>query len=123
MTKSRKPKVHLWVTSSFIGFHQWPEAPNVVAYLRNLHRHVFGVKVTVQVTHSDRQVEFHLLKAFMDSYISSDLLPMLRRSPSMSCEQLARAIGSDLLLSNYRVVSVQVDEDGECGAEWFFIKT
>jgi hypothetical protein len=123
MNKSTKPKVQLWITSSFIGFHQWPDAPKVVAYLRNLHRHVFGVKVTVQVTHSDRQVEFHLLKAFMDSYIGSDILPMLRKSPSMSCEQLAEAIGLALHHNNYAIVSVQVDEDGECGAEWFFSKT
>jgi len=28
-----------------VGYHSWPQAPDVVAYLRYPHRHVFGFRV------------------------------------------------------------------------------
>jgi hypothetical protein len=31
------------VRTSFVGVHQWKDAPDEVAFLRNLHRHVFKV--------------------------------------------------------------------------------
>ena len=29
------------VRTTFEGFHCWPSAPNEVAFLRNVHRHLF----------------------------------------------------------------------------------
>ena len=36
-------KMTLWVTTQLEGFHKWEQAPDEVAYLRERHRHMFGV--------------------------------------------------------------------------------
>lgn len=61
----------IYVRTSFVGFHKWETAPQEVSFLRDLHRHIFNVKVTLQVSHSDRDVEFFLLKKDVDFIISS----------------------------------------------------
>jgi hypothetical protein len=110
----------VFITTKFEGVHCWPEAPEHVSILRNLHRHVFGVRVVVSVTHSDRDVEFLTLKKLTDTVIARRTLPMLIKTSSMSCEMLAEDIGSALLTKKFNVVSVSVDEDGENGATVYF---
>ena len=110
----------VWLTTSMIGFHAWPGAPEAVAYLRTPHRHRFGVRVEVSVRGSDREVEFHLLKREVH-----DLLPTAfereadtgeYRFGSMSCEMISGEVFSALSRAGYLITSVTVDEDGECGA-------
>lgn len=68
----------IYINTSFVGFHRWDSAPEEVAFLRDLHRHIFNVKVTVEVSHNDRDVEFFLLKKDVDFCISRfDLAPWL----------------------------------------------
>lgn len=110
--------VEIWIRTGFIGFHQWLEAPEEVAYLRNLHRHVFGVKVTAKVTHRDRDIEFHILKKATDAVLV-DLKAMLEKDgyTSLSCEEMAVFIHEGLKHKGFDSVSVvEVDEDRECGA-------
>ena len=106
---------HIWVTFQFVGFHHWPDAPEVVSFLRALHRHVFHVKVGVRVVQSDRDVEFFILKNDVRKAVTDTTLPELLNKPSMSCEMLAESIGSCLLSDGYNVMSVEVSEDGENG--------
>lgn len=116
-----KQPIALWVKTQFVGFHLWSAAPEQVHYLRDLHRHLFGVRVRVMVTDSDREVEFHMLKADVNAAIQNDLLINLRNCPGMSCEMMATHLGNVLRSQyNYPVSAVQVDEDGECGAEVYF---
>ena len=49
-----------------VGFHRWPEAPDNVAYLRSMHRHLFNFNVAIQVLHPDRSLEFHTLSEELD---------------------------------------------------------
>ena len=98
----------VWVTTSFIGYHRWRDAPEPVAFLRDFHRHVFHVKVMVEVTHDDRQIEFIMLKRELDNYLEENLA---ERQFDLSCEQIAL-----ILLREYKANMVEVSEDGENGA-------
>lgn len=102
------------------GLHYWPTAPDRRAYLRDLHRHLFVARATVEVTHGDREVEFHDL--------GDDLAAALRGCPStmssgehgtslhdfgaQSCEHLATSVARTLS-ALYTVVEVSVSEDDE----------
>ena len=110
-----RTRASIFVTLPFTSFHRWPEAPDSVAFLRSLHRHVFGVRVEVIVSHNDRQVEFFMLQSFVGSVISSHLMPALSENRAMSCEMMAAFI-LEKLQPDYTVLSVTVDEDGENGA-------
>lgn len=104
------------VRSSFEARHAWLGCPfPEVAFLQFPHRHLFYVEVKVSVSHSNREVEFFILKGHLDSYLDTlkgkDL-------GSLSCEMIAEAIGEFLVKgTGYIVVSVKVFEDNENGAE------
>lgn len=103
----------IWVTFSIPGVHRYPEAPEDVAYLRNLHRHLFKFKITLQVFHDDRDIEFHQLLNWCRAQYQGDLSVDYK-----SCEMLARDLATRLTTysSVPRMIEVEVSEDGECGA-------
>ena len=109
--------------TSVIGLHQWPDAPGRRAYLRDLHRHVFGIAVTVDVTHTERDVEWHDLAddtltaalALTEPYHEDALITSFG---ARSCETIASEIADALTSQEYTVQSVEVDEDGEHTATW-----
>ncbi len=102
-------KVHF----DFEGFHAYKGAPEEVAFLREIHRHIFHVYATVQVYHDDREIEFIILKRFLSKLVG-------RLYPDKlvgSCEMVAESI-YDVLKSEYgyeRYVRVEVYEDNENG--------
>jgi len=112
-------KTQIYVTTSFEGFHCWPQAPQEVFFLRQLHRHNFGVKVTLRVTHS-RAVEFILFKRKLDAVIKDELSPYIfSRENETSCEDMAMFVFNYFnTLPSYEgaVASVEVNEDNENGA-------
>lgn len=107
---------YIWVTSEFEAFHRWDKAPSEVAFLRNLHRHLFKVRVEFKVTHSDRDLEFFIVKKKLSDYIFNFLVPLSRGEQSMSCEMFAENIFTFFKSNEYPVVEVSVSEDGENGA-------
>ena len=111
---NHKVKIYVYCKTRFQGLHCWPEAPHLVSYLQNLHRHEFHVTVKCIVT-KDRGIEFITLKENVDEYI-----PKLAKNwpVSVSCEMMAKSIGDALKYSaaDYPVISVEVSEDGENGA-------
>ncbi len=114
-----KKTTSIFITTNFVGFHQWPDAPDIVAFLRTLHRHTFGVRVEVEVKHDDREIEFFILQNGVNQFISKTLMPMLRKCPHMSCEMMANEIFNALnSTEDYSglVLSVEVNEDSENGA-------
>jgi hypothetical protein len=110
----------IWITTFFNGFHHWPDAPAQVAFLRSLHRHRFGVKVSVNVLHSDRDVEFFMLQNDVNKVLVTELAKALKAKPAMSCEMMAEFIGQRLHAMKYNVAEITVDEDGENGATLTF---
>ena len=108
-----KSKLSVGIKTSFIALHCYPEAPNAVSFLRDMHRHVFHVNLETEVSHDDRDIEFILLKEDIDKFISSRL--KLREWPdNVSCEMIATDIGN-YILENYKVnwVKVLISEDDE----------
>jgi len=94
------------------GFHCWPDAPASRGYLRDKHRHLFHVEVTLEVGHNDREVELHDLKDWCErTFPEGDY-------GEWSCEDLAEDLLTKVLnfWGPWRWAQVSVLEDGENGA-------
>lgn len=100
--------IEVFVRTQFEAQHRWKDAPPAVAFLRDFHRHVFHVKVTLAVTHTDRDVEFFLFKRELDDFIAKRFL---HKKFDKSCEDIALEI-----IRQFRCEAVEVSEDGENGA-------
>ena len=100
------------IRTQFSCCHRYADAPDMVEYLRNPHRHVFYVEVEMAVTHADRELEFILVKNKLNEYLQSQPFAM-----EASCEQMADAIC--LFLNNaygvQRSIKCCVYEDNENG--------
>ena len=104
----------IWVTTQFEGFHKYPAAPDEVAFLRDRHRHIFKVKVWVEVEHNERDVEFILFKRDVESIISYGVTFEL---DNKSCESIADYIQARLFMKYARKMRIEISEDGENGCE------
>lgn len=100
----------VWFTTQVEGFHFWLDAPKEVSFLRDKHRHVFHIRVEIEVNHDDRDVEFIMAKREVDQYMTDNPI----NGPE-SCEMIARRIGENFD-GHWSVVSVTVSEDNENGA-------
>lgn len=113
-------KKTIFITTSFEGVHCYPSAPEGVEFLRTPHRHMFGVRVEVEVYHDDRELEFILLKRKVNSWFKARQTNYVWQMGPMSCEQVARELieflKGDLVKGNERYYKVTIDEDGENGA-------
>ncbi len=98
----------VWITTNFAAFHRWENAPEDVSFLRDWHRHIFHVKVEMDVSHDDRCIEFFQLKRKVDAFLRSEYE---EKKFSYSCEMIAKAI-----LKQFKANAVEVNEDGENGA-------
>ena len=106
----------IYVTTSFQCFHCYPGAKEEYAFLRANHRHMFGVRVKLSVSHNNRDVEFLGLKNAINEFIEVKLIRDLWR-PNISCEDFADCICDfvrDYTHSNF--IEVEVNEDNENGA-------
>lgn len=106
-------KKYVKVSTQIEFFHCWPSAPEEVKFLRNPHRHMLHVYVTVGVYHNERDIEFILLKRDVQ-----DLLETADFAITDSCETVACYL-IDKLGKKYgteRGYKVEVYEDGENGA-------
>lgn len=99
-------KTTVWITTSFEHLHFWPDAPSDASFLQHPHRHVFHVKLGVEVSHDNRDIEFIKLKREVDLYIAEWEEISIR-----SCEMMAKD-----LLERFSAEFVEVSEDGENGA-------
>ena len=112
-------KTRIFVTAQFVGFHCWSDAPAKVDFLRHLHRHVFHVKLWLNVTHDDRQLEFFLVKEQLEIAIRS-LQGTLTLEPRLSCEMMGLTLARSMYEQNpamgEAIVQIEVNEDGENGA-------
>lgn len=114
----RNSKKSIWVTFQKVGFHYYPAARtdlqlSDVAYLGNKHRHLFKFKVTIDVFHQDRELEFHQFLNFCESLFDTRTIDI----DSKSCEMLADDLYFNIA-QKYpnRNVQIEVSEDGEVGS-------
>jgi len=119
------PTIFAQVQLRFEGLHCWPEAGDFipeVAFLSNLHRHIFHVTVKVEQYHDDRDIEYIAFKRKLEAHVREEIAPggNLGRQ---SCEQIGTKIGRHVQsLVGSRSISVTVLEDGENGAVLYFPK-
>lgn len=104
--------VTVGIRSSFIAFHRWVSAPDGVSFLRDYHRHKFGVSVEIRVSALDRELEYFTVQRRLDAYLQSKLAGQYQNA---SCETFALEI-LEFLAEYYTdtlFIKVTVDEDGE----------
>lgn len=102
----------IWVTFQRIGFHYYLNAPQDVDYLRMRHRHLFKFKVTVEVSHGNRAIEFHQFQTKLENLYNTGTLEMDHKSCEMMGEELINQILT--LHPTLTFIEVEVSEDGEC---------
>jgi len=107
-------KRYIWISTSFEGFHKWKDAPDDVGFLRDLHRHVFHVRLDIEVKHDDRELEFFQVKRQLERYLRTYYHEKVDIG---SCEMIAERIvmWADTKYPG-RDISVSVSEDNENGA-------
>lgn len=113
-------KMLIVVRTQTEGTHCYPDAPDEVAFLRNLHRHIFHIEAEIEVFHDERELEFFMVKRVIDDHLYNPL-----RAPSSSCEQIARnlkkflqvkyPLPSNIRFRKYRTINIKVFEDNENG--------
>ena len=114
----------IWVTFRKEGIHCYPAAATDpalntageydVSFLANPHRHIFHFRVSIDVFHNDRDIEFIQFKRWLEALYSSN--NSVLELDWKSCEMIA----DDLYLQiaeRYpnRAVTIEVSEDGENG--------
>jgi len=112
------PKQFIFVKFIKEGIHCYPAAatdPNLesVRFLANEHRHQFYFKVSIEVEHMDRDIEFIIFKRWLQSLYSDDILTL----NNQSCEMIASALHA-VIHEKYphRDITIEVSEDDESGA-------
>jgi len=103
-------KTFIKIKTQFEGFHRWKDAPDSVAFLRHLHRHIFNVSVKIKVEKYDREIEYFLALKELNRIVvqlSSDM------SGEESCEMLALEIHKKMFEVYEKELEVEVGEDGE----------
>jgi len=109
--------ISVWCTCRFEALHFWPGATSImpaVAYLESPHRHIFHVRVELEVPHGNRAVEFITLQHEVSEFVCKTYENKVH---TKSCETFARGI-LDSVKAKHKVarISVSVSEDGENGA-------
>jgi hypothetical protein len=114
----------IWVTFRKEGIHCYPAAatdPKLntageydVSFLASPHRHIFHFRVSIDVFHNDRDIEFIQFKRWLESLYSgaNTVLALDWKSCEMIADDLYIQIAG-----RYpgRAVQIEVSEDGENG--------
>lgn len=111
----------IWVTFQREGIHKYPAAledPGLadVSFLGYPHRHIFHFRVSIDVFHNDRDIEFIQFKRWLEGLYSSGH-PVLELDYK-SCEMIADDLYIQIA-NRYpnRNVTISVSEDNENGCE------
>ena len=127
-----KEKAHrmIWVTFQKEGIHRYPAAatdPNLctageydVSFLANPHRHIFHFRISIDVFHNDRDIEFIQFKRWCESLYNQGTLELDWKSCEMIADDLYLQIASKYPGRN---VVISVSEDDENGAEIYYNTT
>jgi len=110
-------KQYVYFTATVEGLHNYPNAKGVESYLKNIHRHNFIFKGSLQVFIDDREIEFiDAKREFVQALNKTFGSPCDFKS--RSCEELCNVLLEFLVakFGNKRDYYVEVSEDGENGA-------
>ena len=105
------------------GIHKYPAAatdPNLatgdeydVSFLATPHRHIFHFEVTIEVFHTDRDIEFIQFKRWLENQYSQNILALDYKSCEMISDDLYEVIATRYPDRN---IIIRVSEDDENGA-------
>lgn len=107
----------VFCTLTWEALHRWPDAPDSVDYLRDRHRHEFHCRFEAAVDHNDRDVEIVTMKHDLASIVNPSFCGDIG---TLSCEDIAEGIASEMRMEGYNPTQVTVSEDGENGATLSF---
>lgn len=107
----------IWVTTQKEMLHRYPEAPEGVKYLKNLHRHLFKFKIYLEVKHDNRDIEFIKFKHEVNEILDRINRDLKRKSCEMLSNHLAYKISKKY---PGRDIKIEVSEDGENGSEYYY---
>lgn len=99
---------YIWITTQREMFHKYPDAPDGVEFLRNWHRHIFHFRVSIEVEHNDRDIEFILFKRYCEDIIKTMNNDLKAKSCEMISNYLAEKIQKDY---PNRKIKIEVSED------------
>ena len=128
-TNMLKAKKMIWVTFQKEGLHKYPAAlddPNLatgdeydVSFLGYVHRHIFKFRVSIEVFHDDRDIEFIQFKRWLEKLYAESTLTLDFKSCEMISDDLYLQINE-----RYpgRDVNIEVSEDGENGSLTQYMK-
>ena len=117
----------IWVTFQKEGIHCYPAAATDpalktgdeydVSFLGYPHRHIFHFRVSIEVFHDDRDIEFIQFKRWLTKLYNEATLQLDYKSCEMIAEDLYNVI-SDRYPG--RAVEIEVSEDNEngCNIKW-----
>jgi hypothetical protein len=111
----------IWVTFQKEGIHKYPaalEEPKLsdVSFLGYPHRHIFHFRVSIDVWHNDRDIEFIQFKRWLEALYSGEqnCLSLDYKSCEMIADDLYLRIADRYPNRN---VIINVSEDNENGCE------
>jgi hypothetical protein len=114
-------KRQIWVTFQKEGIHKYPaalEEPQLanVSFLGYPHRHIFHFRVSIDVWHNDRDIEFIQFKRYLEALYSGEqnCLSLDYKSCEMIADDLYLRIADRYPNRN---VIINVSEDNENGCE------
>jgi hypothetical protein len=112
----------IWVTFRKEGIHRYPAAatdPSLatgdeydVSFLGVPHRHIFHFRVSIDVLHNDRDIEFIQFKRWLEKLYTDKTLALDFKSCEMMADDLYCQIAARY---PNRAVWIEVSEDGENG--------
>ena len=111
-----KSKTFIKIRTQFEGVHHWPTAPAEVAHLQSPHRHTFYITLQIEVYHNDRELEFFMVKDFVDYKVVRGLVK--EELGRTSCEDLNDHF-YEALRQKYgdnRIYIIETSEDRERSA-------
>jgi hypothetical protein len=114
----------IWVTFQKEGIHCYPAAatdPQLatgdkydVSFLASPHRHIFHFRVSIDVFHNDRDIEFIQFKRWLEGLYSGN--QSVLQLDYKSCEMIADDLYTQIAARySERCVIIEVSEDGENG--------
>jgi len=108
-------RLEVFCTLQIDAIHAWYNCPiDEVGFLKQDHRHMFGIKAYKEVNHTDRDQEFIMLKRDIQDYLSDKYFDKTKRTHylgAMSCEMLAIE-----LIEKFDLSKCEVNEDNENGS-------
>jgi hypothetical protein len=117
----------IWVTFRKEGIHKYPAAATDpllatgdqydVSFLASPHRHIFHFRVSIDVFHNDRDIEFIQFKRWLENLYNDSILKLDYKSCEMIADDIYIKIAERYPNRN---VMIEVSEDGENGCQIYY---